>query len=345
MRKHVFAILGVMSVVAMTACSGEGDGPVSSSSSSSSSSPTSQSGGQQILGFYLPGQAPTDYEGRQPSEFKPDNRELLILVDHYMTNHDFVSHTHGLVNIRQPLGAMTQDVASFNIKVGNESLNHAVTTAGPDSTLGLNSGVVSYATPTTRYSYLSTPSGVALENFEYYEDDTRARILPGTFGSQAWQDSPNFTMFLEQIGRPTWSFSSYYLPDVTAIRSCSIIQETDDLLTFSFSLNFDSALGTDAATYYINQMQKMVSSIGSLEIDIQSLTFNLTLGKDSFAPISMEIEESFQGGLAGMDVALFSITNSLSVEFEMIGDEGLENAAIDDYERQVFEAARDRQVF
>ena len=349
-RKHVFAALGLACILPLSACNASGANSSPSTQSStlatSSSSSSSHTGGQQLLGFYLPGEAPTDYEDYTPEYFisASDSRPLLILVDHYMTNHDFVSHTHGAVSIRQPLGTMMQDIAAFNIKVGNESLNHAVTTVGDDNSLGLNSGVVSYSTPNTRYSSLSTPKGVTLDSFEYYENDTRARILPGAFGSQAWEDSPNFTMFLEQVGRPTWSFTSYYLPDVSAIRSCQIKGETDDTLTFSFILNFDPSLGTDAATYYINQMRNMVASIGSLEVQIQSLTFDLTLSKDSFAPISMEVNESYQGGLAGMDVALFNVTNNLSVEFEMLGEEGLENPSIDDSERQVFQAARDREV-
>ena len=107
-RKHVFAALGLACVLPLSACNASGANSSPSTQSStpatSSSSSSSHTGGQQLLGFYLPGEAPTDYEDYTPEYFisASDSRPLLILVDHYMTNHDFVSHTYGAVSIRQP---------------------------------------------------------------------------------------------------------------------------------------------------------------------------------------------------------------------------------------------------
>lgn len=332
MRKvNIAAALCALLSLGLIGCNG-----TSASTSSSSSNSTSNTN----AGFYLPGQAPVDYEGLTPGDLADGDLTLFTRVDHLMTNSDFLSESKGQVTV-SILGSegMVQDVCSFNISVGNQSLNHAVTTYNSGSvgiSFDLNSGVIAYADPTQlTYRTIST-SGATLDMFDYYDDGWRCVIAEEAWGTSEYETLANLQLFLYDIGRPTWVFSSYYVPDTSAILSTTLIRQEDDTLTYRIVFNTDESRGTNAATYYQYQMSKMTAGVGALEVDIKSLQMDLVVDRESFTPISSTVTESYEGGLAGMN-GLFSISNTMSSRYSIL-ENGLDDVE-DSYEKAVFAAA------
>ena len=342
-RNSITAVLAV-AALGLVGCKSE---PQTSESAKPSSSQAQVSRGEKIGDFYLPNKAPTDYLNTSPDAIQDGDRNLLLYVDHLMTNSDYISHTLGDVNISIPVvgASMDQNISSFNLKVGNESINHAITTnkKGSVGAMDLNSCIVSYADPDSVYRSRETPQLNSDTDVFYSYDPDHTGYLgakPEAYGANTYETIPNFQMFLESNGSPSWTFSSYYLPDTTAIKSTDLISENDETMTFRVDLNVDATQGANAAQYYINQMKAQVASVGALSITIESLTVEITLPRDSFAPVSMSLKESYSGGLEGMQGTLFKITNTMSATFDMLGDEGLDSSLVKDYERQVFQEAR-----
>lgn len=333
MRKvNIAAALCALLSLGLIGCNG-----TSASTSSSSSNSTSNTN----AGFYLPGQAPVDYEGLTPGDLADGDLSLFTRVDHLMTNSDFHSETMGQVTV-SILGTegMVQDICSFNISVGNQSLNHAVTTYNSGSlgqyAFDLNSGVIAYADPSqSTYRTIAT-SGATQDMFDYYDDGWKCIIAEEAWGTSEYETLANLQLFLYDIGRPTWVFSSYYVPDTSAILSSTLVGDDDDTMTFRIVFNTDESQGTNAATYYQYQMTKVTAGVGALDISINSLEMDLVVDRDSFTPISSTITESYEGGLAGMN-GLFSISNTMSSRYSIL-ENGLDDVE-DSYEKAVFAAA------
>lgn len=350
MRKNILIALLAITLAPLVACEKSQD---TSSSAPTSSTPSSTPISYETLdGFYQPEQAPRDYENITPLDLKDGDNNTIILVDHAMTNSNWESKTSGSVSISVLGQKMVQDVSSFNIKINNDSVNHAVTTKSNGNVglaVDLNTAVISYASPDTTYRTISTPSGTAGTMFQHDENTGLVEVKNGGFGSNNWESVANFPMFLEKVGRPTWSFSSYYLPDASAVKSTELLSETESSSTFKVTLNVDPKSGTDAAKYYVNQMKNMTSTVGGLNITIKSMVATLEIPNDSFRPTSMKVEETYTGGLSGMEGDLFSVTNSLTVNFTYFEDadkteEEMLDELNDPYQKAIFLNAKNGET-
>ena len=333
-RKNLLAALIGIGTLGLIACNGGGKG----SSRNSSVTPPADN-----LGFYNPKEAPNDYEETLPSELAPEDPSIFTRVDHYMVNHDFLVEARGDVRITVLGGVwnMTQKLSSFNLSVDDRSISHAVTTYESGKlpmSFDLNSCVIAYAQPTQgRFRTISSQNATA-EMFAYYEDDWRAQVTDqAAFGGRDYEDVGTLKRYLDTIGKPTWYFSNYFVPDSSAITHSELTRETNDSLIYTIDFNVDSTQGTDASQYYISQMKSMVAGVGALEITIEKLQMILTIDRDSFRPISAEFNEEYAGGLAGIEGA-YRVATHVENRFTILED-GM-NSVEDGYMSTVFETAQ-----
>lgn len=292
------------------------------SAASQDSVPTSWDTEESAEGFYLPGKAPRDYEGKDFAYANRNPKDAYFFIDHKMTNSDYVSKTTGAVSVSVTgIGSMVQNLSSFNIKVGDDSLNHAVALSsqdgqGPLSSLNFNSSTVSFENPFESKYYQKKYSSKIKADFAKDSDGFDQVV---NWGNSVWNSFVNSAMFLEQTGKNAYSFSNYYVPDESAILTARATTATPNKLSMTFTFNTDSDNGTDASKYYINQMANMVP-IPGLSVSVDSLQLDVDMDSE-WNVVSMKCTENYSATIIGFTC---TISNVMETEFTML-DDGLDD--------------------
>lgn len=339
--KLMTAAASLLSLAALASCNSSPDASVGKDSSGADSVQSSQEETEDIekdqLGFYLPDHAPHDYVGADIIDHADGEgaKEAFLLADHKMINSDYSSECTGTVEVKMAgVSLMRQSVSSFNVKVGENSLNQAVTAPGSASekaaqSYSLASATVTYENPSLpSYRMRQTSKASA---FEIYDGD---KYKINWDEDDEWENLLNLQQYMNKTGKHAYSFSSYYVPDTTAISTAELISSSGDENTFKFTFNVDPSKGVDAAKYYVNQMKNMTSSIPNFSVTVNSLEMTMVVDSE-WNVKSIETVEKYDASAFGISGA--TVSTVLRTDFTQLAS-GIDSIS-DEYQKTVFQEA------
>ena len=307
-------ILFFLPVLLLGSCAQASSSTFLSSSSSSSStsssliSTTSSSSVNPDGSYelpYAPKEAPEDYLGKTPLDYLEMANdaaafELYHLIDHRLTNSNFVSNMYGTARAG---GLYTQEVASMKIVSGTTGLNHLVAIAS--SPLGGSIAVNSAEqrledVQQEKYAYRQGDGSTA------YIDEERVGIV----STWSEKDSEIFSRnsYLQMFGHDLFGLTNYFIATPSDILRC-------ELTTTTGGYTFDFVFRPEAGRFYQIEQEHMINIAGS-ELTITSLEAQVTIDED-FRPLTLAIQETYKVSVASfIDL---DINSSFQTTFEYFG--------------------------
>ncbi len=329
----IFA-LGLIATMTLISCGGNNStGPTTASSTESS--PSSSIADELVNPFpvvYIPGSAPRDYEGKTPVQVNADGnaKQVYIYANNYMGNVDSYAIGSGKTNAKAAnMPVYSQLIYTLGISVGTQTINQFITTGesigsgipGLGATVNGASRQLEDLTE-RKYEVITSAKGDDNVSLELGTDG-----LPIDGSVAEWGSALSLrtrTEFIRATGHDLFGLTSYYVPNVTAIKDASLKSSVSgkNIFTFQFSTTSDGG-ATDASEYYaLEQKNILEESLGSfassLSLKIDTLSAEITIN-DDWSVSEVDVTEKYTASFKG--TAGISIETKLKTSIACFDDE------------------------